>query len=461
MGLLDSLNTGKRGLAAASAGISVVSNNVANANTIGYSRRSLTTATADPVEQAGVLFGQGVDVTGIVRAHDRYLGMRIVDAVGMQARSNTTEQSLRTTESWFNETSSTGLVEVYSAFYDTMTRLTQDPSDLSLRLSTEQAAERMTTTVSRTADGLTKTIDGYDQSFSSAFQGLNATLDEIAKLNSQIGHRGDTTGNTDLLDRRDQLVRELATISGATVELEPDGQATVYYGGHAAVSGSEARDLSIVTAVGAAPIVYLSADAGVIDITNDLGGQMGGLVDARGYTSSYLNRLDDFAFTLATSINAIHAAGFDGYGAAGGNLFAPPAALAGAAQSMAVDPLVAGDANLIALSGTAGGGVGDQLNLQNMLNFETNTAYTGGLTGLQFLSSLTSDVGSDVAAIGADADAQDALVEDFDAMRDSTSGVDSDEEAIRLVEYQAAYRASARVISAADEMLRVLTSLGA
>jgi flagellar hook-associated protein 1 FlgK len=66
-----------------------------------------------------------------------------------------------------------------------------------------------------------------------------------------------------------------------------------------------------------------------------------------------------------------------------------------------------------------------------------------------------------VSAIGADADAQDALVEDFDAMRDSTSGVDSDEEAIRLVEYQAAYRASARVISAADEMLRILTSLGA
>ncbi|HNC94466.1 MAG TPA: flagellar basal body rod C-terminal domain-containing protein, partial [Myxococcota bacterium] len=79
----------------------------------------------------------------------------------------------------------------------------------------------------------------------------------------------------------------------------------------------------------------------------------------------------------------------------------------------------------------------------------------------QFLSSIVNDVGGDVAAVSADVTAQDALVEDYDAMRTSISGVDTDEEAVRLIEYQAAYRAAAKIVSATDEMLRVLTTLGA
>ena len=80
---------------------------------------------------------------------------------------------------------------------------------------------------------------------------------------------------------------------------------------------------------------------------------------------------------------------------------------------------------------------------------------------MQFISSLVSDVGSDMAATSADSTAQDAQVQDFDAMRTSVSGVDSDEEAMRLIEFQSAYRAAAKVVTATDEMLRVLTSLGA
>lgn len=460
MGLLESLNISRKALSAASAGINVVSNNVANANTVGYSRRSLTTSNSDPVEQQGVYFGQGVDITGIVRAHDRYLGMRLVDAVGLQARANTAEESLKLTESYFNDTSTTGLVEVYGAFYDALSQLTTDPSDLSLRSVTVNAAESLSSTVVHTADGLQQSINDFDGNFTNKFAQINSILTEIAQLNASIGRQGDSQGNTDLLDKRDQLIRDLASLTGATAQLEPNGQATVFIGGHAAVSGPTARSVSLVQAVGVAPVVYLSADGGNIDVTADLGGDLGGILDARSYTQGYLNRLDDFAFTLTTSLNAIHLAGFDGTGAAGGNMFVPPAALAGAASAMAVDPLLAANGNLLALAGVAGAGAGDDTNLQSILNFESSATYTGGLTGLQFLSSLVSDVGSDMAATSADSAAQDAQVQDFDAMRTSISGVDNDEEAMKLIEFQSAYRAAAKVVSATDEMLRVLTSLG-
>lgn len=460
MGLLDTLNSSRKGLSAATSGVQVVSNNVANASTVGYSRRSLTTATSDPVERRGVLFGQGVDVSGIVRSHDRYLGMRLIDAVGDQARSNTAEESLRLTESWFNESQSTGLVESYNAFLETLNRLTQDPSDVSLRTAAVHAADNLATTTSRAATGLTATISDMDSSFSTRFTEVNNLLTEIAALNKTIGRSSDTTGNADLLDRRDQLIRDIAALAGATAELETDGQATVFLNGHAAVSGGEARAVTLVTAAGAPPAVYLAADAGTINITSGLGGALGGLLDARAYTEGYLDRLDDFAFTLANSLNTAHAAGFDAYGAAGADIFVPPAALAGAAAALALDPNLDADASLFALSATAGV-VGDDGNLQNLLNFETATPFTGALTGQEFLSSLLTEVGADLSAVSADADARDAMVEDFDAMRTSVSGVDPDEEAMKLIEYQAAYRAAARVVTATDEMLRILTSLGA
>lgn len=460
MGLLDSLQMGRKGLSAATAGINVVSNNVANSNTVGYSRRSLTTQNSDPIFQQGVLFGQGVDITGIVRAHDRYLGMQLIDAVGLQSRASTAEESLKLTEAYFNESETAGLVEVYGAYYDAFNQLSSDPSDVSLRSHAVQSAERLATSVSRVADGLQENINNFDDGFSAKFSQLNALLSQIAKLNEAIGKRGDLQGNTELLDRRDQLVREVASLMGASAELDPSGQATVYIDGHAVVSGGEARTLSLITAAGVPPVVYLAADGGSIDVTSGVGGELGGILDARSYTEGYLNRLDDFAFTFANSMNAIHVGGFDAYGAAGGNLFTPPAAMAGAASTLVVDPLVSTDPNLLAMAGAAGA-AGDDTNLQNILNFESSASFTGALTGLQFLSSIVNDVGGDVAAVSADVSAQDALVEDYDAMRTSISGVDTDEEAVRLIEYQAAYRAAAKIVSTTDEMLRILTTLGA
>jgi len=461
MGLLDSLNIGRKALTAASAGITVVSNNVANVATPGYSRRNIATTTSEALEQRGVWFGQGVDVDSIVRSHDRYLGMRIIDAVGQQSRANTTEESLKLTESYFSESDTTGLVEVYGRFFNTLDQLTSDPSDISLRTAVVRAAESLATTVSRTADGLNESISNFDDQFGSTFTVLNDLLKEVASLNAAIGKAGDITGNANLLDRRDQVIRDLAGYAGLTTELTPDGQATVFVSGHAVVSGPEARDLTLVTSSGTAPVVYLEADSGLIDVSSGLGGKLGGLLDARSYTEGYLDRLDDFAFTFTTSINAIHAAGFDAYGNAGADIFTPSGAVAGAASAMVVDPTLAGDSNLLALAGFAGAGSGEDTNLQALLDFEGNAAFTGTLTGLQFLSSLVSDVGSDLNAVSAAADANDALVEDFDSMRESISGVDTDEEAIRLIEYQSAYRAAAQIVSATDEMLRILTQLGA
>lgn len=460
MGVFDTLSVGRRALGAASAGIDVTAQNVANAGTVGYSRRRLLTQTADPIQKKGVWVGQGVDVSGIARASDLLLGARVVGAAGAQKQAEAMEQALSVAEAYFDETGATGLSEAYGAFFDALSSLTQDPSDLSLRRETVNAASTLANAVSRTGQGLQSSIESADGSLNQHMETVNAQLREIAQLNAAIGRSGASLGAGDLLDRRDQLVRELGEDVGATVEFHADGQATVFVGGHAAVSGGASRTLSVLEDSTGAAQVHLSAGSGTIRVTDEVGGEVGGLLAARTEMQDWLGALDDFATAMADAVNAQHAAGYDATGAAGGDVFTwDPGA---PAASLAVDAALLDDASGLALAGAPGAMPGDDTNLRALLQLEEDALYAAGTrTGAEQLSAIVGAVGSAVSGAAADAEALSTQLSDLEAMKDAISRVDTDEEAIRLVEYQAQYRAAAKVLSVGDELLQTLMQIGA
>ncbi len=461
MSVLSAISVGQKALQAASAGIEVTSQNVGNATTVGYSRKTLQTRQSDGITKAGVHLGGGVDVTGISRATDRLLGMRLVAAAGNEAAAQARLESLHLSESWFNETTATGLSEAWSGLFDALTSLTSDPSNPSMRRGVTDAGNTLAGTISRTAAGLQANIDGIDAGLAPRVDEVNAMLMEVAGLNAAIGRAGADVGPTDLLDRRDQLVRSLGEAIGATVELAADGQATVYIGGHAVVSGPTARTVALDTDADGAPVLTVSMDNSEISVNADIAGELGGILSARETTDGWLDALDTFAFDLITSFNAAHASGFDANGVAGGVFFVAPSSAEGSAASIAMDESLLADPDLLALAGSSSADPGDATNLLTMIDFEGGANFGGATrTGLETVSDLLSQVGNDVAGAESDADNQQGLLEDLDAMRDAVAGVDTDEEAIRLIEYQAAYRAAAQVISAANEMLASLFSMG-
>lgn len=462
MSVLSSISIGSKALQAASAGIEVTSQNVGNATTVGYSRKTLHTRQSDPLLKGGLLYGSGVDLAGITRATDRLLGMRVVAAAGDASAAQTRLESLKVSESWFNESTATGLAEAWDGLFDALSALTTDPSDPSLRRGVTSAGNTLALTISRTATGLQQTVDSVDASLQDQVDEVNDMLVEVAGLNAAIGRGGAAAGATDLLDRRDQLVRELGEAIGATVEFAADGQATVFIGGHAVVSGPAARTVAIDTdATTGAPILTVSVDNGEVPVNDDIAGTIGGALSARNTTQGWLDDLDTFAYDLATTLNAAHAAGFDANGAAGGAFFVAPTAVSGCAATFAMDPSLLDDPDLFAAAGSAAADPGDATNLVALLDYEGADNFSGSTqTGLEAVSDLLSRVGSDVAAADADATNTDSVLQDLDAMRESISGVDTDEEAIRLIEYQAAYRAAAQVISAANEMLGSLFAMG-
>ncbi len=455
MGLLDVISTGRRGLGAASAGIDVTSQNISNVGTVGYSRRSLVQSTADPVRRQGLWIGSGPRLDGVARATDRLLGVRLVAASGAAAESASLHETLAAAEAHLDSGGATGLSDAVAAFWDGLSALTTDPSDLGGRRAAIAAATTLATTVSRVGAGFQGSLDDIDATVATQLEGVNAKIAEVAALNKSIGRSGAELGPGDLLDRRDQLVRELGEAVGATVDFAADGQATVLLGGHAIVSGSEARTLRLDTS-GATTELLVSAGSGALRVTSDAGGDIGGALAARTAIAGWLSDLDTFATTLADTVNATHAAGFDAAGNPGGDLFtfdasAPSASLA---VSAALD-----DPRALALAGTSAADPGDGDGLTALLALESATVFGGG-TAADALADLSSRVGTDVATADADATTRADQLADVDAMRDALASVDTDEEAIKLIEFQTAYRAAARVLSVGDEMLRTLLALG-
>lgn len=458
MGVLDSLAIGRRALGAASAGINTTSQNVANAATPGYSRRRVLQQTSDPLQRGGLWLGTGVNVTGINRASDRFLGGRLVAAAGADAQASALESTLSVVQGYFDETSGTGLSEAYGSFYSSMSKLTSNPSDTGGRREVVESARTLASTVSRTAQGLADGIDAIDGSLADRITGINSDLSQIAALNAAIGKQGASTGPGDLLDRRDELIRGLGETAGATVDLAANGQATVFLGGIAVVSGKEARTLSVADDSLGVSQVFVSSDSGRLRVTDKLGGELGGLLSARTTMDGWLGQLDDFATNLASTVNAQHALGFDATGNPGGDVFSiDPSA---PAQSLDVDSSLAGDPNLLAVAGAATADPGDGDNLTALLALRSTTTFSGSTTGATMLSSLTSSVGSEVASASADSTSLSAQLSDLQTQRDAISKVDTDEEAIKLIEFQTAYRAASRVIAAGDQMLQTLLAIG-
>ncbi|MSQ01931.1 MAG: flagellar hook-associated protein FlgK [Myxococcales bacterium] len=460
MSLLGAIQTGARGLSVASAGIDVTTQNVTGASTPGYSRRTLRTEQLSPVEQRGLFVGQGATPSAVARSADRLLGVRLIDATGAEASSMTLAENLRVAESYLNSSKSTGIAEALDQVFDALGNATTDPSDPSYRRAVVYAFDVFATTTSRIATGLAETVDAIDEQIGASLEEVNATLAEVAALNARIGRQGATLGPADLLDRRDQLILELAGAVGATADLKADGQAVVYLGGHAIVSAGDWRQLATADDAGGNATIQVAMDDGTMDATSVVGGRLGGLVEARGELEGWVGDLDAFAFAIGTAFNGQHALGFDRGGAPGADLFTLTATASGAASGLAVDAALADDPSLLAFAGAATAYGGDGVNLEALLELEDDTTMFTTGNARSALSAITADVGATVSAAQGNEEAQAALVGDLEQLRESTSGVDTDEEATHLLEFQSAYRASARVISAADEMLRALLAIG-
>lgn len=451
-GLNGALSIALSALAVSQQEIATTSNNVANANTPGYSRQRPVVTAGDPVTVGSLTFGTGVVLQKIESLRDPILEIQLNQATQQQSQLDTSLGQLQQLQTQFANTTS-GIGADISNFFNSLQQLAPDPSNLALRQSVLTAAGKLAIDFNNTAQGLQTQRSNVDLNVVQSVTAVNTLTAQIASVNQQISSlQGADQNAGTLVDTQTSLIRQLSGLIDVSVIPTDQGITLATSNGTTLVSGSKSFALSTQQAGGVQHIF-----SGTQDITGSLtGGSLAGLIQIRDHEVPDLGTsLDQLAAGLATNLNAANAQGTDLNGAAGGNLFVPPPVdSVGAAATLRVNIT---DPALIAAS--SDGTTGSNGNLA-VLSAVATTALANGQTPIDSYSSIVFKVGNDTANTSADADASNLILQQLQDQRGSVSGVSLDEEAANLIQFQAAYQAAARVVSAISSLLSDAVNLG-
>ena len=453
-------------LGAHSAALAVAGNNVANANTPGYSRQIANLVANPSVSSLGAAgVGTGVSLSEITQARDQFVERQMPNALGAQAQSQSESDALSAVTA-LNPDLQGGLSSTLGAFYASMQTWAQNPGDLSLRQGVLGSAQALATSFNQTAASIASSRSGVDAAIGGKVSEINAAAKSLADLNSQIEISRSAGGQSnDLLDARQQAVDKLAGLTGATPYTNGAGDISMALpGGTALVVDTHAAQFSTLPDAANGGYVKLQltrADGSSPADWNgsSLGGTIGGMFAARdGALKTAATSIDNFAFDLATSLNTVHQAGFAMDGTAGLSLFSVPATATAAASQLAVNPAVAANVRLLAAGTATPTASGDNTNVLALIGTQ-NQLLTGGANPIATMQQITTTFGNSSAQAQALAQHDDALATHLQTLRDATSGVSIDEEMINLTKAQKAYEAVSKVISTAAAMLDTLLQI--
>lgn len=488
MSLFFGLNIALKGMMASQTALSVVSNNIANASTDGYTRQRTDLVESDAISGlvSGAQLGSGVDVADVTRIRNEFTDYQIRTQTSELDYDTTLHDTLSNVETVFNETSSdTGLSDALDTFWGDWQDVSTTPDSSSVRTTLMEDAVSLTDTLRQLSSQLTTIQDDIQTQISQSVETVNSYSAQIAKLNDQIVY-SEANGETpnSLLDARDLLLDKLSALGNITVTKCQDGN-----GNYTGAIEVELGTNTIVDENG-------SYDLSSSDITSTTvtGGSLGALAHLSGNGDTadtvqyYIDKLNTLAAGIAKIVNDLHTTGTDLEGNSGENFFVfkdsngnaidldsvdwtDPTASGITAANIYVSSDIQDDVSKIAASaGTTNvEGNGDiALAIADLkdtkLSYDStngvlSSSSSGDVTIGDFYSGLVTALGSKVSATESDVTNQQTVVDNLISKRESTSGVSVDEETTNMILYQHAYDASAKVISVIDEMLDTVINM--
>jgi flagellar hook-associated protein 1 FlgK len=329
MSLFSVLNTSAQGLNASQMAMDVSGQNISNANTEGYSRKRVVQSATYRTDGTYGQIGMGVDVDSIERTRSQFIDSQIQgqnSENGVYDQCNTTMQGVENT---FNEPSDTGLLSYINKFFDSWQNLANNPSDISARTVVQTTAQALTEKFNASATDLADQRQACNDQITDQVGKINELTQQISALNSEIGVAQITTGQNanDSLDKRDELVKQLASIINITVTENDRDQISINTGGAILVSPLDYRKLETTTGSYTAangsqqPALGIEWADSKRSYTPDQG-TLKGLFDSRDVIiPGYQAKLDTLATTLVQKVNALHSQGYSLSGETGFSFF--------------------------------------------------------------------------------------------------------------------------------------------
>jgi flagellar hook-associated protein 1 FlgK len=467
IGTAFSIATGA--LDANQAALDIVANNTANVNTPGYTLETPTWEANDSASIGGLNAGMGVEMTGAQSQRDRVLDQAVQQQTQTESGSAARLTALNQTQALFTGATSAGTATSPSSgigsdmsnFFDSLSSLEANPSQIASRQSVLGAAGTLASDFNSAAAQLQSQRQALDEQSTSVVSQANTLLNNLAQLNVQIGAQSPNADAGTLEDQRQQDLTNLSQLIGIrTVPTEDNGMTVTTMGGALLVSEGQAAPITTGEVSGATHFF----SAGGTDITSDLtagGGQLGGILTARDHDIPQVqNSLDALAYAVGSTMNQMNAQGVDLNGNAGAAIFSLPngATAVNPAGSAAQIAVVMTDPTQIAAA-AAGAGPSDNTNLVTMAN-EQNAGFVKGTSPTAYFSDMVTTLGSLTSEVSGENTAQQAALTQLQSQVGSISGVNLNDEAAALETFEQSYQAASKLFTTLDQVMVSALNLG-
>lgn len=467
MSSFSGLSTALSSLIAQRQALEVSGQNVANANTAGYTRQRADLAAVQALSAPSMFSsasqaGNGVKVTGVVRIGDVFLDARLRSETSGAAFQAAQAAAYARLESTVTEPADTGVAAGLQKLWAGWQDVANNPDDAAARRVLLGDANALTKQVSAGYRSVEAQWTQMRTEADTLATEVNTTAQAVAHLNEQIRSILVSGGSAnELMDQRDLHVTTLSGLVGATARHREDGTVDVMVAGNALVRGVNAKEIAVsgshLMEMGiaeppapdavrltwaASPTVPLQLEGGRLasHVANLAPASAGGML--AGAAASW----NDVARTLHDTVNAVHTGGAGLDGVTGRDFFtlggAGPAATSLSVALTHTDQVAAADP----AKGPLDGSWADRISQVATLDGGPDEVWRDFVV----------DLGVRTRAAGQRATVTENARATAENLQLSSASVDLDEETVNMLAYQRAYEGAARVLTAVDEMLDVL-----
>ncbi|KJS22848.1 flagellar hook-associated protein FlgK [Stutzerimonas kunmingensis] len=324
--MADLLSIGLSGLSASKTQLSITGHNITNVNTPGYSRQDASQATRSPQFSGAGYIGSGTSLVDVRRSYSEFLTSQLRSSTSLNSDVEAYKSQIDQLDSLLAGTT-TGITPSLQKFFSALQTAAEDPANIPARQLVLAEAEGLARRFNTVYDRLSEQNSFTNKQMSAVTDQVNRLAGSIGSLNEAIAiAAANGKQPNDLLDARDEAVRQLSGYIGVTVVPQDDSSFNVFIGsGQPLVVGSTVAKLEVVPGQGDPnrhEVQFISGGSRQGITSQITGGELGGLIRYREEVlDSTMNSLGRLALAVSDRVNAQLGQGLDLKGQVGSALF--------------------------------------------------------------------------------------------------------------------------------------------
>lgn len=324
--MADLLSIGLSGLSASKTQLSITGHNITNVNTPGYSRQDASQATRSPQFSGAGYIGSGTSLVDVRRSYSEFLTSQLRSSTSLNSDVEAYKSQIDQLDSLLAGTT-TGITPSLQKFFSALQTAAEDPANIPARQLVLAEAEGLARRFNTVYDRLSEQNSFTNKQMSAVTDQVNRLAGSIGSLNEAIAiAAANGKQPNDLLDARDEAVRQLSGYIGVTVVPQDDSSFNVFIGsGQPLVVGSTVAKLEVVPGQGDPnrhEVQFISGGSRQGITSQITGGELGGLIRYREEVlDSTMNSLGRLSLAVSDQVNTQLRQGLDLKGGVGEALF--------------------------------------------------------------------------------------------------------------------------------------------